>query len=75
MSLLEYRKRQREARQSGSKGGDDSPVSGVLSLAGLAGEPYPSDPESVLEPVPPGLDATPSAHTPEGEQEGGEAHW
>ncbi|XP_072566088.1 inactive histone-lysine N-methyltransferase 2E-like isoform X3 [Paramormyrops kingsleyae] len=75
VSLLEYRKRQREARRSGSKGGDDSPVSGALGLAGLAVEPYPGDPESVLEPAPPGLDAPLSAHTSEGEQEGGEARW
>lgn len=82
VSLLEYRKRQREARRSGSKAECGSPVSTVPPLTV---EAFPLALETASEPpLPPApCSNTPSAKEPQtgeesegpGEKEGGEGQW
>ncbi|XP_043964640.1 inactive histone-lysine N-methyltransferase 2E isoform X3 [Gambusia affinis] len=78
VSLLEYRKRQREARRSGSKTECCSPVSTVLPLAV---EAFPVALEPASEPPPPCSAAAvkePQASEEaeaSGEKEGGEGQW
>lgn len=76
--MLEYRKRQREARRSGSKTECCSPVSTVLPLAV---EAFPVALEPASEPPPPCSAAAvkePQASEEaeaSGEKEGGEGQW
>ena len=88
VSLLEYRKRQREARRSGSKTECSSPVSTMLPLTV---ETFPVAQEIASEPPPPPPAPTPPCNTlpvkepqtseeaeapgEKGEQEGGEGQW
>ncbi|KAM4712151.1 LOW QUALITY PROTEIN: inactive histone-lysine N-methyltransferase 2E [Anableps anableps] len=82
VSLLEYRKRQREARRSGSKTECSSPVSTVPPLTV---EAFPVALEAPSEPpLPPApSNSTPTVKEPQsseeseasGEKEGGEAQW
>ncbi|KAK5876567.1 hypothetical protein CesoFtcFv8_025906 [Champsocephalus esox] len=85
VSLLEYRKRQREARRSGSKTECSSPVCTMLPLTV---EAFPVAQEIASEPPPPPPAPTPPCNTPPvkepqtseeaevlGEQEGGEGQW
>ncbi|XP_067248325.1 inactive histone-lysine N-methyltransferase 2E isoform X4 [Chanodichthys erythropterus] len=62
VSLLEYRKRQREARRSGSKGECGSPVSTAPPV-----DVFPVAVEMVFEP--PALAATPTPKTPQPSEE------
>ncbi|KAJ8269099.1 hypothetical protein COCON_G00117060 [Conger conger] len=83
VSLLEYRKRQREARRSGSKADCGSPVSTAPPLVGLCSAAFEVAMETAPEPPPqsaaPGPEAPqPSDGTetpPPGEREGGEGQW
>ncbi|XP_010774889.1 histone-lysine N-methyltransferase 2E [Notothenia coriiceps] len=61
VSLLEYRKRQREARRSGSKTECSSPVSTMLPLTV---EAFPVAQEIASEPPPPPPAPTPPCNTP-----------
>ncbi|XP_054876416.1 inactive histone-lysine N-methyltransferase 2E isoform X1 [Poeciliopsis prolifica] len=77
VSLLEYRKRQREARRSGSKTECSSPVSTVLPLAV---EAFPVALEPASEPAPCSTAAVKEPQASEeaeasGEKEGGEGQW
>ncbi|XP_074554070.1 inactive histone-lysine N-methyltransferase 2E isoform X5 [Halichoeres trimaculatus] len=90
VSLLEYRKRQREARRSGSKTECSSPVA---TVAPLSVDAFPCPPETVSEPPPPPAptvlcntptnNPTAPAREPQaseeaeasGEREGGEGQW
>lgn len=91
VSLLEYRKRQREARRSGSKTECSSPVA---TVAPLSVDAFPVPPETVSEPPPPPPAPTMLCNPPtntnaaaaavrepqsseeaEGEREGGEGQW
>ncbi|KAI1888399.1 hypothetical protein AGOR_G00184750 [Albula goreensis] len=83
VSLLEYRKRQREARRSGSKAECGSPVSTAPPLVGLCSAPFEVAMETA--PEPPVQSATPAPEVPQssedtetppqGEREGGEGQW
>ncbi|XP_047245495.1 inactive histone-lysine N-methyltransferase 2E isoform X2 [Girardinichthys multiradiatus] len=82
VSLLEYRKRQREARRSGSKTECSSPVSTVPPLTV---EAFPVALEPTIEPPLPSApcNSTPTVKEPQpseeseasGEKEGGEGQW
>ncbi|XP_007232774.3 inactive histone-lysine N-methyltransferase 2E isoform X2 [Astyanax mexicanus] len=79
VSLLEYRKRQREARRSGgSKAECSSPVSTVppVDVFPIAVEPAPeaTPPAALLPPRTPQPSDDPDA-PPQGEREGGEGQW
>ncbi|KAJ8381757.1 hypothetical protein SKAU_G00025350 [Synaphobranchus kaupii] len=83
VSLLEYRKRQREARRSGSKVECGSPISTAPPLVGLCNAAFEVAMETV--PEPPAQSATPAPEAPQssdgtetppqGEREGGEGQW
>ncbi|KAL4659434.1 histone-lysine N-methyltransferase 2E-like isoform X1 [Arapaima gigas] len=84
VSLLEYRKRQREARRSGSKAECSSPVSTVPPLAGLCGTAVDicvadadTGSESQAHSAVPSLECPQSGDSADapGEREGGEGRW
>lgn len=76
VSLLEYRKRQREARRSGSKTDCSSPVATVPPM-----EIFPVTMETPPEPLAPVATSAPpqsseeADNPPQGEREGGEGQW
>ncbi|XP_036005067.1 inactive histone-lysine N-methyltransferase 2E isoform X4 [Fundulus heteroclitus] len=82
VSLLEYRKRQREARRSGSKTECSSPVSTVPPLA-VEAFPVALEPSGEPPPPPAPCNSTQSVKEPQsgeeseasGEKEGGEGQW
>ncbi|XP_036375947.1 inactive histone-lysine N-methyltransferase 2E-like isoform X1 [Megalops cyprinoides] len=86
VSLLEYRKRQREARRSGSKAECGSPVPTAPPLAGLCSAAVEGCPvASETAPEPPAQWSGPPCETsqpcegtetpPQGERQGGEGQW
>ncbi|KAJ8261882.1 hypothetical protein GJAV_G00159520 [Gymnothorax javanicus] len=84
VSLLEYRKRQREARRSGSKAECGSPISTAPPLVGLCGSAFEVAMDTTPEPSvqlagPSAAEAPQSCDgretPPQGEREGGEGQW